>query len=564
MPTRVSCSIRPWRPAAIQRASRPTGWSAACCSEGKAAEAAARAEKLLPKLANGPQAAQVAMDQADAVYEIPARRGEAIALYAALAAKYPQDAVAPQALYMAGFAALGQADYANALKHAAAFLAAYPNHDLAADVGYITAESQLQLGQLAEAEKLLAQLVEKYPGHADADSWRVRRGLALQLQKKPDEAVKVLQAELKDIKSPEALAEARYLIGGSQIELKQFDAAGKSLSDSLAAAPRWRQADETLLRWPKPTARRTTSTRPRRRVRKLIAEFPQSKVLDRATYRLAEYGFAGGDWKAAAADYQQVLDKWPASALAPYALYGLGWAKLNQNDYAGAEKAIDALVERYGSHALTARGRYARGMARQQLGKHAPAIEDLRAFLAADPSPAEKAAAGYVLGLCQAGLKKYAEAAATFQGLLKDSPKSAINDKVLYELGWALKQKTRRRKRPMRSGNWRSSRPTARWRPRPVTTWASSLTSPATSSMRRWPIMRRWRRRARRNWARRPPTSSAGPISGWTISTMPRRPSPISGPTGPAVRWPAMPPSWKPNASSSRRSSPRPWRPMAW
>ena len=48
------------------------------------------------------------------------------------------------------------------------------------------------------------------------------------------------------------------------------------------------------------------------------------------------------------------------------------------------------------------------------------AIDDLRAFLAAEPSPAEKAAARYVLGLCQAGLKQYAEAAATFQGLLAD------------------------------------------------------------------------------------------------------------------------------------------------
>ena len=175
-------------------------------------------------------------------------------------------------------------------------------------------------------------------------------------------------------------------------------------------------------------------------VRKLIADFPESKVLDRATYRLAEYSFAGGDWKTAAADYQQVLDKWPQSPLAPYGLYGLGWAKLNQNDYAGAEKAIDALVERYGDHKLVARGRYARGMARQQLGKYAPAIDDIRAFLAADPLPAEKTAAGYVLGLCQAGLKKYAEAAATFQGLLKEDPKSAIADKVLYELAWALKQ----------------------------------------------------------------------------------------------------------------------------
>ncbi len=408
--------------------------------EGKPVEAAAEAEKLLPKLGDGPQAAQVMMDQAEAVYEIPARRGDAVALYAALAARYPQDPLAPQALYMAAFTALGKADYTSAGKHAATFLAAYPQHELAAEVSYIAAESQLQLGQNAEAEKLLARMVEKYPRHAEAESWRVRRGLAIELQKRPDEAVKVLQAALKEIKSPEVRAEAYYLIGGSQIELKQFDAAVKSLAAALAAAPKWRQADETLLAMANAYSQAGHLDKAKETVGKLIAEFPESKVLDRATYRLAEYAFAGGDWQAAAAGYQQVLDKWPQSALVPYALYGLGWAKLNAGDYAGAEKAIDALVARYGGHKLTARGRYARGMARQQLGKYAAAMDDLRVFLAAEALPAEKAAARYVLGLCQAGLKQHAEAAATFQGLAAENPKSAIADKVLYELAWSLKQ----------------------------------------------------------------------------------------------------------------------------
>ncbi len=100
---------------------------------GKPAEAAATAERLLPKLGDGPQAAQVSMDRADAIYEIPRRRAESAALYAAIAAKYPQAPIAPEALYMAGFAALGKGDYATALRHAAAFLAAYPHSELVAD-----------------------------------------------------------------------------------------------------------------------------------------------------------------------------------------------------------------------------------------------------------------------------------------------------------------------------------------------------------------------------------------------------------------------------------------------
>ena len=43
------------------------------------------------------------------------------------------------------------------------------------------------------------------------------------------------------------MAEAHYLLGGSQVELKQSEAAAKSLEASLAAQPKWQQADDALL-----------------------------------------------------------------------------------------------------------------------------------------------------------------------------------------------------------------------------------------------------------------------------------------------------------------------------
>ena len=73
--------------------------------------------------------------------------------------QYPQAPVAPEALYMAGFAALGKGDYPTALRHAAAFLAAYPHSDSGRRRAYVAAESHLQLGQFADAEKLLRRVV---------------------------------------------------------------------------------------------------------------------------------------------------------------------------------------------------------------------------------------------------------------------------------------------------------------------------------------------------------------------------------------------------------------------
>ena len=233
------------------------------------------------------------MDQADAIYEIPERRAEARQLYAALAAKYPRDPIAPQALYMAGYAALAQGDYPAAAKQADAFLAAHAGHELVPDVTYVSAESKLQIGRFAEAEKLYAQLLEKYPQHADADFWKVRRGTSLHLQKKYPEVIASLQPLLAELRNPDALAEAHFLIGSSQVEQEQFAEAAKSLEASLAAQPKWRQADEVLLVLAQAYHRQSNDQKAREMLRRLIAEFPGSKLLDRAHYRLGEYS-AGG------------------------------------------------------------------------------------------------------------------------------------------------------------------------------------------------------------------------------------------------------------------------------
>ncbi len=180
--------------------------------QGKPADAAATAAKLLARFGDDPQVIQLMMDRADAVYDTPNRRAESIALYAALASKYPNDAVAPRALYMAGFAALGTGDNSAALKHSVGFLTAYPNNDLAADAAYVAAESRLQLGQYAAADKGFADLVAKHPDHPDIEMWRVRRVLSRYLQKKYAQAIQLVDSLVAgDLHTPGAIAEAQYL-----------------------------------------------------------------------------------------------------------------------------------------------------------------------------------------------------------------------------------------------------------------------------------------------------------------------------------------------------------------
>jgi cellulose synthase operon protein C len=408
--------------------------------DGKPKEALALIEKLLPLAEEREGAAALAMDKADAAAAIPARKADSPAMYAAVAGKFPKDPVAPQALYLAAYGSMTQGNFAGALRYADSFLSAYSDHALVPDVCFVAAESRLQLGNYDDAGKLYADLLEKHPEHRDADAWRVRRGIALRLQKKYPEVVALLQPLAGQLKSAEARAEAFFLIGSSLAEQKQFAEAVPPLEAALAAAPHWRQADETLLLLGQAYYRQKNATKAVETLKKLVVDFPQSKILDRAHFGLGEYAAAANDLKTAEVEYRQVVEKWPASPLSPYALRGLGWALFDQKDFAGAETAFDTLVEKFPDQRQKLRGLYARGLARHHLGKFAKASADLQAFLAAGGiEPVEKSDTRYMLGLSLVSEKKLAEAVTTFRALLSEDPKYSGADKVYYELAWALK-----------------------------------------------------------------------------------------------------------------------------
>lgn len=407
--------------------------------EGQAAEALKVIDSASRQAAGGGFAVQLAMDQADALYELPERRKESIPLYAALAQNHPQDPSAPEALYMAAFASLGVGDHAAAAGYAEAFLKQYADKELAPDVMFVAAESDLLSQKYADASRRYEELLKKYPQHADAARWKLRRGLALSLGKQPAEAIAALEAALPSLTGNAAAAEAHYLIGLSQNELRQYDAAARSLAAALRADPRGPKADASLLALASAERKTNRAAEARSHLAQLIQEFAASPLADQARYQLAEIAFEAGDWKTAAAEYQRVAEQYAASPLAPHALFGLGWTQLRQRDDSGAVETFDRLLAKQPPADLVPRIRYGRALAREQLKQYGPAIEDLQAFLQTQPAAAEKSDARYLLGLCQAGLNQPAEAAATYQALLKDDPQYTGADKTLYELAWAYK-----------------------------------------------------------------------------------------------------------------------------
>ena len=67
--------------------------------------------------------------------------------------------------------------------------------------------------------------------------WKVRRAATLHAQKKYDETLRALEPLLAELRMPDSVAEAQYLIGTSRLDLKQPGAAVKSLAASLELDP---------------------------------------------------------------------------------------------------------------------------------------------------------------------------------------------------------------------------------------------------------------------------------------------------------------------------------------
>lgn len=409
---------------------------------GKPDPAAARAAQVLPKAKDSPYFVNLKMDQADALYEIPAKRAESLDLYAKIATEHPEHELAPQALYNAAFAALDLKKFDDGLKQSTAFQAKFKDHRLTPDVKNVAAECQLQLGKHAEAEAVFRDLTAKHAEHADIETWRVRLGLVQYLQKKYPETIDTLKPLLPQIKTPNAVAESQFLIGASSFYTDKPDLAIAALSASLAANAKWRQADETLLVLARAHRKQNALDEAIKAAKRLVTEFPESKLLDAGHFRLGEFSYAADDYKSAVAEYDVVLQKWGDSAYAPYAMYGKGWGQLKLRDFKNAAESFTGLITKHKDHKLTPDSRFARALCRRQTEDHKGVIEDVGEFLKSNPDVGQKANALYERGLSEVALKEYPAAVATFGTILKENPKYENADKVLYELAWAHKSQS--------------------------------------------------------------------------------------------------------------------------
>ncbi len=324
--------------------------------------------------------AALSLDRADALWELPGRRAEATAAYAAVARTWPDSATAAAATAMTVAGLLDQEKPGDALAQADAFLktadAAMARHptggvkEAVLDIRAARADALLTLGKSSDAAKAYRELLAAAPA-----AWPRREQAALQL-------VRALR-----------------------------DAGDKSAA--LAAAEQF------------------------------VKDFPKATGGDIAWYRLGQLRQDAGRFDDAIAAFTRCRELAPRGGRAAWSLLATGWCHEAQKRLPEAIKSWTECVDAHAGSPAASAALLARGDARQRGGDFAGGLADATAFLeaaGADPKKLDASAsaeARLLQGLCLAGGKEYAQAAAAFAKLLEEQPKFAAADRVLFELGAA-------------------------------------------------------------------------------------------------------------------------------
>lgn len=79
---------------------------------------------------------------------------------------------------------------------------------------------------------------------------------------------------------------------------------------------------------------------------RLVAEYPQSPLVDEAWFRRAESLFSAQRWVEAQAAYQAVIDRGPSGAFHEQSLYKLGWTLFKQSENEASIRPFLALLDR--------------------------------------------------------------------------------------------------------------------------------------------------------------------------------------------------------------------------
>ena len=370
--------------------------------QNKPADVMPLAEQTLAKHKNqAPYRDSLQLDIADALVALN-KPPEALKAFAAVYEHASDKNLVGRSLYGAAFTALQSKDSQTALTLANRFLKQFPNDALTPDAAYVAAEAMLQASNFEASQKAYDELLKQVKDHPNRGIWELRAITAAYLGGKYDAASERARQALNSLKTDREKAEANYLLGGSELLAGRPDKAIPPLTAAASAKGVFPQVDESILLLGQAQANAKDSASAKKTWQKLVAEYPNTSLAEQGHYRLGQLLASEKEFAGAEQHYDAVLKGGKNEPLRPYSLYGKGWSLMQLQKYEPAIEPLDKVLKDFPEHAVKNDALLARGISLHHLKRNDDATKDLEKFLASKPMGHELGHALYELALGRA------------------------------------------------------------------------------------------------------------------------------------------------------------------
>ncbi|QOV88336.1 tetratricopeptide repeat protein [Humisphaera borealis] len=327
---------------------------------------------------------------------------------------------------------------ASHLKKVMAFDAGKPPEDLAGPALYLLGWCDYDGKKFAEAAAKWGDLLAKYPKATVAPDAAFHRGVALRDAGENEKALEALTAYAKGYPQGQYAFKCKQLAAACLTSLKREPEAKAmlaTLADDKAGV-----TDAVLydLAWAQKGTKDDAGAA--KSYRRLIADFPQSKLAPAAKAELAEFLFNDKKYAEAAELLEPVVAAKDVDAKvrssAAYRL-ALCYEKLEKADKAAATFAMYA-AEFGGSDELGGTALLQAGSNHASLGRYEEAIKSLAEMLKKFPAHPQANIAQLKLAEAYADAGRFPEALAAHQAFLQKYPKDPFAFRSQFGVGWAL------------------------------------------------------------------------------------------------------------------------------
>ncbi|MBL7114405.1 MAG: tetratricopeptide repeat protein [Kiritimatiellae bacterium] len=307
---------------------------------------------------------------------------------------------------------------------------------------YRRGRALMKASQWEKATEAFNNLLKKHSKHDLARSAQVNLATCLQEQKSWENAAQAFDAAVR--KFPAADDQPRLYYeqawswreaGNAEKSLAAFQVlSDKFPNDALAADAYFHLAEAKYQRADSGKDAHALLTEARALYAKVLTGTENSRLKDKALYRIGWCGWTTEDHAGAAKAFDRLITECPKSELLADALFQSGLCHAKLNDLKTAAKRLERLTGdsafasfEYLPDALLARGDHLLALNEQE-----KAIKAIHALLAAYPNHAVAAKAYLIKGKAQYGLKRYDDAVETLTECTRNSRSEAAAEAQFY------------------------------------------------------------------------------------------------------------------------------------